>query len=432
MANASRDQNHRPTLLGVSNADGVTPVPLQVNPATNRLLAEIVGGTTPLTTKGDILTHNGTNDVRLGVGADGEVLTADSASTEGVKWSSAGAGDMTTAVYDPANIAEQLVGLTANQTLTNKTLTTPTLTLKQGAAPTPTAEGDIQWDTDDDKIKVGDGAGTKTFSDDISNAATYAPAAEGVTNGNTHDHNGGDGGTIDHVNLANKGTNTHAQIDTHIASTSNPHSVTAAQAGALANVVEDTTPQLGGQLDVNGNAIGDGTLELLEFTETASAVNHIGIKNNTTTNAPEVEAKGDDTNIDLKLTPKGTGIVKGELKRFMVQLLDSATDQTTGTTIQGDFRISNRAITVKAVGAYVDTAGTTGTSTIDINEAGTTILSTKITIDSGEKSSETAATPPVISDSAIAADAIITIDVDAIHSGTAAKGLKVWVDYVYT
>jgi len=49
------------------------------------------------------------------------------------------------------------------QTLTNKTLTTPTLTLKQGAAPAPTAEGDIQWDTDDNALVVGDGAATKTF-----------------------------------------------------------------------------------------------------------------------------------------------------------------------------------------------------------------------------------------------------------------------------
>jgi hypothetical protein len=45
-------------------------------------------------------------------------------------------------------------------------------------------------------------------------------------------------------------------------------------------LLNDTTPQLGGQLDVNGNAIGDGTLELLKFVETASAVNEFTITNN--------------------------------------------------------------------------------------------------------------------------------------------------------
>jgi hypothetical protein len=73
------------------------------------------------------------------------------------------------------------------------------------------------------------------------------------------------------------------------------------------DVVTDLTPQLGGQLDVNGNAIGDGTLELLKFVETASAVNELTITNNATGNNPILSATGDDTNIGIALTPKGTG-----------------------------------------------------------------------------------------------------------------------------
>ena len=75
----------------------------------------------------------------------------------------------------------------------------------------------------------------------------------------------------------------------------------------VADLLNDTTPQLGGQLDVNGNAIGNGTLELLKFIETASAVNEVTVTNSATSNAPELSATGDDTNIDLKLTPKGSG-----------------------------------------------------------------------------------------------------------------------------
>ena len=40
----------------------------------------------PLTTKGDMLVHNGTNNVRLPVGADGFTLVANSADPEGIEW----------------------------------------------------------------------------------------------------------------------------------------------------------------------------------------------------------------------------------------------------------------------------------------------------------------------------------------------------------
>lgn len=79
------------------------------------------------------------------------------------------------------------------------------------------------------------------------------------------------------------------------------------------------------------------------------------------------------------------------------------------------------------VRASLTTAQATGLIlTVDVNEGGVSILSTKLTIDNTEKTSVTAATPPVISDASLADDAEITIDIDQIGDGTA-KGLKVYL-----
>jgi len=80
--------------------------------------------------------------------------------------------------------------------------------------------------------------------------------------------------------------------------------------GALANVVEDTTPQLGGNVDVNNFKLVDANgNELLDFSATASAVNYLKLLNSATGNGVELQALGDDTDITLTLTPKGTGTV---------------------------------------------------------------------------------------------------------------------------
>lgn len=104
---------------------------------------------------------------------------------------------------------------------------------------------------------------------------------------------------------------------------------------------------------------------------------------------------------------------------------DEATALTAGTA-KVTFRMPF-AFTVSAVRASLTTAQASGVIfTVDINEGGVSILSTKLTIDNTEKTSTTAATPPVISDSALADDAEITIDIDQIGDGTA-KGLKVYL-----
>ena len=49
--------------------------------------------------------------------------------------------------------------------------------------------------------------------------------------------------------------------------------------------------------------------EAFTFTRVASAVNHIDIKNNATNNSPRISAVGDDTNISLDLASKGTSSI---------------------------------------------------------------------------------------------------------------------------
>ena len=118
-----------------------------------------------------------------------------------------------------------------------------------------------------------------------------------------------------------------------------------------------------------------------------------------------------------------------DIKRFvsLQSIIVAASDETTVLTT-GAAKVTFRmpyAFTLAAVRASLTTAQTSGSIfTVDINDSGTTILSTKLTIDNTEKTSTTATTAAVISDTALADDAEITIDIDQIGDGTA-KGLKV-------
>jgi hypothetical protein len=107
---------------------------------------------------------------------------------------------------------------------------------------------------------------------------------------------------------------------------------------------------------------------------------------------------------------------------------DYKTTALTATTDVGGM-IAPYSATVIGVWAGLHTPQTSGsTLTVDVNEGATptSILSTKLTFDNGERWSGDATTLPVISDSAIAAGAKITADVDALGDGTA-KGLTVYL-----
>jgi len=87
----------------------------------------------------------------------------------------------------------------------------------------------------------------------------------------------------------------------------------------IANIVEDTTPQLGGNLDTNSFMIDfddahgirdENGNEQLIFETTSSAVNHVDVTNAAASSSPQIGAVGGDTNISLKLRPKATGNIE--------------------------------------------------------------------------------------------------------------------------
>jgi hypothetical protein len=108
---------------------------------------------------------------------------------------------------------------------------------------------------------------------------------------------------------------------------------------------------------------------------------------------------------------------------IVIPVGDESTALTTGTN-KVRFRMPYAA-TLLSVRANVNTTPTGSTLIVDINEAGTSVLGTKLSIDATETSSTTAASAATITDSSLADDAEISIDIDQIGSTVAGAGLKV-------
>lgn len=130
--------------------------------------------------KGTVLVSDGSNILELGVGTDGQVLEADSVAASGLVWGTK--GEINNAV-SLTGTGEEIVGTKLGTDLRFKRVETANA-----------AYLDVS-----------------TISDEI--VLEVLP------------------GGIPHQSLSGAGINTHAQIDTHIANTANPHSVTAAQVG---------------------------------------------------------------------------------------------------------------------------------------------------------------------------------------------------------
>jgi hypothetical protein len=311
-----------------------------------------------------------------------------------------------------------------------------------------------------------------------------------------------------------------------------------ANISALANIVEDTTPDLGGTLTGSGfDQTGMGTISMTEqaaanadvagdgqvwvktatpnqiwFTDDAGTDfqlsslagtetltnKSIDSDNNTITNIVNADVKssaaiaysklaaltdgnilvGNGSNVATSVNPSGdvdvtnagvfsissgaivnadvnasaaiaysklnlsSSIVTGDIVDGTIALADIATaaktealiiaagDETTAITVadgKTEFQMPY-AFTLTEVRATLTTAGTTsGVTTIDIEDDGSTIFSTLLTIDSTEKTSTSAATPAVISGATLADGSIIKVNVDVLSGGATEAGLKIYL-----
>lgn len=195
--------------------------------------------------KGQILVDNATNWVIRSVGTNGQVLTADSAEADGVKWATAaGGGDAL--VADPlsqfaATTSAQLAGVISNET----------------------------------------GSGLLVFG---TSPTIVTPTIASLTN---MQHS--------HLNAAGGGNITEAAISD--------------LQSYLLSVVADTTPQLGGDLDGQGNNLDN--MGVLYLTEQAEADGDIAGKGQfwVDTQTPNVAFFTDDAGTDFQLSgisPIGT------------------------------------------------------------------------------------------------------------------------------
>lgn len=136
----------------------------------------------------------------------------------------------------------------------------------------------------------------------------------------------------------------------------------------------------------------------------------------------------DTTSKTLNFYDGANEVVLSPVRTMTIAVNTETAAHTTGTG-KITFRAPHAMTLTQIPRASVNTAPVGSTLIVDINESGTSILSTKLSIDASEKTSTTAATAAVLSDTSIADDAEISIDIDQVGSSTAGAGLKITLYY---
>ena len=149
-------------------------------------------------------------------------------------------------------------------------------------------------------------------------------------------------------------------------------------------MVDDTSPQLGGDLDTNSFNIlidddhgirDENDNEQIVFQTTSSAVNQLEVTNAATGGDPKLAAAGGDSNIDLALAPKGSGEIvvgTGSAASTITSsgaydlILDTNSGTNSGTITITDGANGNITATPNGTGV-VEIGGNTNPGTIQLN-----------------------------------------------------------------
>lgn len=334
--------------------------------------------------QGDVMYYNGTDWVRLAAGTSGQFLQTQGAGANPLWAASAGSGTVTSVAQ---TFTGGLISVAGSPITTSGTLA---LTIAGTSGGIPYFSSAAGWASSAalaaNALVIGGGAGaapatTATGTGVLTALGNTANAAGGVA-------------TVD-------GTKTLTNTTFDTAGTGNSFSINGVAAtantgtGSVARATSPTfvTPVLGAA--------------------TATSINGAGITGTATVTVSQATTLNRQSSTGLP-----------------VELSFACSDETTAITT-GTGKVTYRApyaFTITAVRASVTTAPVGSTIIIDINDSGTSIMTTtKLSIDASEKTSTTAASAAAITDTAIADDAEIGIDFDQVGSSTAGAGVKVTI-----
>lgn len=224
------------------------------------------------------------------------------------------------------------------------------------------------------------------------------------------------------------------------ASTGVPEALSAANVRTIINVADGATVNAkatGAELDTGTDDAKFATAKAMKDSGYLSGMGDVTAASDSAAGKVELATAAETTagsDNERAVTPDGlAGSTIFGIKTVEIMVFEGATDCATGDgKAYFVVRQSLNGMNLVAVHARAITAGTTGTMDIQIRNVTDSVdmLSTKLTIDSTETGSETAATAAVIDNTKddVATNDLIAIDVDAVQT-TKAKGLIISLDF---